>query len=163
MKITKSELTKLIQEEVTKQKTILDLQRRKKEIVKEMVDLGYEEIADDYQTDDYEDDELDELLGLGKKAKEANLARRREEAKTHISGHRTLKRIPKEYAEEYGETPEEIYKKLIDFFAETKRTLGEWPKGFGYDTNKKVFVNKSKITAPIGPSSKQAMEENKEK
>ena len=127
MKITKSELKQLIKEEATKYKKNLVLESRKAEILKEMNDL--------YETEE----ELDEILGMFKKA---DPAQKREEFKKMILSHPNFKKVPAYWASKSGKDTNHLLEKLVDLFVQ----VGGQPKAVVYDAAKDMFFDKTKYT-----------------
>lgn len=143
MKITKSELKTLIQEEVKRQKTVIELKNRKKAILKQLNEMDYsmEEmsiLSDDELGEGKVGDFIKKTVGI--KSPE----QKREEALNNITKHPSYSKTPAFVAKQYQENQDAVLQKLVDFVVSNN---GQFPTGgVMWDNAKKVFVDKTKYT-----------------
>lgn len=157
MKISHSELVQIIKEEVAAYKKVKLLENRKREILnllREMEECGtgmYEDTMEEGS-----DEMVDEILSklFGKSSPE----QKKEEMKNFINNHPVYKFTAEDVAEKFNKDENMVFEKLVDFFTKegtlvdgNKKITGI--KSFMFDPNNNVFVNKTKVSAPYGPTS----------
>lgn len=156
MKISHSELTQIIKEEVARYKKIKLLEQRKTQILRQLNEMNVcQECGSKYEDTSMEegsDKMVDEILGklFSKKKPEEKKA----EMKALIMKHPTYSQVPSDIAEKYEKDESHIMDLLIDFFAQEGEIVDNQLKGiksFVYDPKADKFVNKTKVSVPYGP------------
>ena len=156
MKITKNELLSLIQEEIKKQKKVKILENRKSEILnilKEINENGIYSEKDDMMNE-ISEDMIEEILGklFGRTSNED----KRKMMADLINNHPTYSQVAATIAQKYNKNEQEIEDKLINFFVKEANIVDGKLKGlksYIYDPKKDMFVNRTKISVPYGPTS----------
>ena len=162
MKISKTELTQIIKEEVDRYKKIKLLENKKQAILRQLNEMKvcqecgskYEESMEE-SMEEGSDKMVDEILGklLGK-----DPAKKKAEMKVFIEKHPTYSQVPGDIAEKYKKDENHILGKLVDFFTKEgtltdNNTKITGVKAFVYDPKSDAFVNRTKVSVPYGPSS----------
>lgn len=157
MKISHSELTKIINEEVARYKKIKLLENRKKQILRQLNEMKTcQECGSKYEesVDEGSDKMVDEILGklFSKKSPEE----KRKEMQDFIKKHPTYSQVPGDISEKYKKDEAHILELLTDFFLQEGQIVDNQLKGvksFVYDPKADKFVNKTKVSMPYGPMS----------
>jgi len=153
IKITESQLKQLIKEEANRYRRVLELEKRREEIVQQLNEMYEGDIAmEDVTFDEGAFDFVKNIFkGDSSEAKKQQML-------DFVTKHPRLKDVPNFWAQKTGEAPEIILDKLVDFLAKEANIIDGQLKGvkhLAYDATTKQFVNKTISSAPYGPMSGQ--------
>lgn len=154
IKITQNQLKELIKEEANRYKRVLELQKKREEIIQQLNEL--------YETDFAMENEpmapeMEE--GLFDFFKKENPADKAQRMRNYILKHPNLQDVPAYWAQKTGLSEAEILEKLVLFLAKEADIVDgklTGVKSLSFDSATQEFVNKTKVSAPYGPMSGKA-------
>lgn len=162
MKISHSELTQIIKEEIERYKKIKLLENRKQQILRQLNEMKtcsecgakYEESMEE-SMEEGSDKMVDEILGSLFKKDPKKEEEKINAMKEIIKKHPTYSSNVEAIAEKYKKSEEEILNKMAQFFAKEGgiadgKLVGI--KSFVYNPKDGNFVDRTKISQPYGPA-----------
>jgi len=151
IKITESQLKQLIKEEANRYRRVLELQKRREEIINQINEMYEGDIA--MEEASFDEGAFDFVKNM---FKGENPEVKKQQMRDFVTRHPRLKMVPGFWAEKTGEAPEVILDKLVDFLAKEANIVDgklSGVKHLAYDAAAKQFINKTISSAPYGPMS----------
>lgn len=149
IKITEAQLKQLVREEAVRFKRVLELEKKKKELQIQLKEL-YE---GDYAMEGGMNPEVEEgFLDFLR----PNPEEKRNKIKALVQKHPHYGDVVRHWAQETGQSEEEVFNQLLDFMSKEASIVDGELKGASsivYNPQIKAFVNKTKYSMPYGFSS----------
>lgn len=146
IKITEAQLKQLVREEAIRFKRVLELEKKKKELQIQLKEL-YE---GDYAMEAGMNSEVEEgFLDFLR----PNPEEKRNKIKALVQQHPHYGKVVSYWAQETGQSEEEVFNQLLDFMNKEASIVDGELKGVGsivYNPQIKAFVNKTKFSMPYG-------------
>ncbi len=152
IKITQSQLKELIKEEANRYKRVLELQKKREEIIQQLNEMYENDFAmeNSPMAPEMEEGLLDFFKKENPEQKKAELAQ-------YVQNHPSYSQTAQHVAQTTGQSVDDVQAQLIDFLMKNATLADGQLKGvmggISYDKTTKQFINKTKISAPYGPMS----------
>lgn len=145
--ITNSQLKQLVKEEAKRYKKVLDLEKKKAEVIQQLNELydGDSPVA-----------EVEMEEGMFDFLKSKSPEQKRQEMYDYVQNHRVLSQTAGTIAAKTGQPEDAVLNQLIDLMVKDGNIVDGKLTGikqFNYDYANKKFVNKTVTSIPYGPSS----------